>query len=162
MKNSVLFEKGARQLAGALALLNGKTVSTIDANTLEEVATLSLVATRLLLRLAGRIDVPRPDPVVVVKKRPKPVQSISHKSPEASARSPKPRENRDVIFDVSMSMDQGNDLLGSEESKVKKESKADRSKRHDTEHKTISQVATNSGKEHMRKLKKKHKGMQRI
>jgi hypothetical protein len=157
MKNAVLFEKGTRQLAGALALLNGKTASTVDANTLEEVATLSLVATRLLLRLAGRIDVPRPDPVVVVKKRPKPVASISHKSPEASARMPKPqRPNVDVVFDVSMTMDQGNDLLGGD-SKVKHEKKSDRAKRHAKEHETIARVATGSAPK-----RKKKKGMQRV
>lgn len=156
MKNAVLYEKGTRQLAGALALLKGKTAETIEANTLEEIATLALVATRLFLRLAGRIDVPRPDPVVVVKKRPKPVQSISHKSPEASARMPKPsRPNVDVIFDVSMAMDQGNDLLGG--GKVAKEKKTDRLKRHDAEHKTIARVASGHAPK-----KKRKKGMQRV
>jgi hypothetical protein len=68
--NEVLLAKAKRQLQNSMLIL--ESAPEIDAKACEDSATLALTAARLLLRLAGRIDVPRPDPVKVVKPKKKP------------------------------------------------------------------------------------------
>lgn len=158
MKNAGLFAKGKHHLSGAVALLKNKTDETVSASELDEIATLLLVSTRLFLRLAGRIDVPRPEPVTVVKRpRPKPVEKAPVKTAAESARR---AGGRDMVFNVSMDMNQGDDQLGKEKKPqtsgtVAKESKEDRRKRNEHTHKVIAELA---GRESVPKLpKKKHR-----
>lgn len=123
MNSATLFAKGKHHLNGANDLLDGKTAETITAADLDSLATLLLVSTRLFLRLAGRIDVPRPETILLPPKkpRPKPLVPVSKKTPEQSARSPKPKaDDRDYVFNVRMTMDEGNDELGKDKPKKKK------------------------------------------
>jgi hypothetical protein len=115
MNNDTLFAKSKKDLDGALRLIEGKNAETIDAISLENAATLALVAVRNMLRLAGRIDVPRPQTILVKPaKRKKPVAPPPVKSLADSARRGKsPAVNRDVVFNVSMDLEEGNDMLNS-------------------------------------------------
>lgn len=121
MNSATLFAKGKHHLNGAVDLLEGKTASTITADDLDSIATLLLVSSRLFLRLAGRIDVPRPETIVLPPKRqkPKPVPT-SKKTPEQSARSPKPKDDdKDFVFNVRTVLDAGNEELGKTKKKKK-------------------------------------------
>lgn len=115
MNNSTLFVKSKKDLDGALRMIEGKDETTIDAISLENAATLALTAVRNMLRLAGRIDVPRPQTILVKPtKKKKPVAVPPPRSLEDSARRGKsPAVNRDVVFNVSMDLEEGNDMLNS-------------------------------------------------
>lgn len=122
MNSATLFAKGKHHLNGANDLLDGKTAETITAADLDSLATLLLVSTRLFLRLAGRIDVPRPETILIKPKkpRPKPIVPASKKTPEQSARSPKPKADHadsPYVFNMRMALDEGNDELGKEKTK---------------------------------------------
>lgn len=93
--NEVMYGKGKRKLEAALRLL-GDDANAIDAKTLDDACTQALIAVRVLQRLAGRIDVPRPEPIKVEKKRPKPK---TVKTPEPTAR--RGSVGKTQIIDVS-------------------------------------------------------------
>ena len=95
MNNEIMVAKAKRQLEGALSMLN----SEINAKNCDEAATLALIAARLLCRVAGRIDNPRPVVVEPPKRKPRP--SVVRELPKTEKEIKKSARVGMTIIDVS-------------------------------------------------------------